>query len=155
MAVKGSYLAYRRELTSRARELRREATPGERRLWIFFLRDLPQKFTRQKPLGAYIADFYCASRRLIVEIDGDSHFTPDAARYDAARDASLRERGLRILRFTNEDVMQRFEAVCLEIAAALESKAYPPRLACRWRGRLTAPFTGGKKRYVPRPHKPQ
>ena len=93
MAVRGSYLAYRRALTSRARQLRRETTPAEKRLWILFLRDQPNKFTRQKPLGAYVVDFYCASHRLIVEVDGDSHFTPDGARYDLIRDASLKERG--------------------------------------------------------------
>jgi very-short-patch-repair endonuclease len=85
MAVRGSYRAYRGQLTSRARTLRRNTTPAEKRLWILFLRDLPQKFTRQKPLGAYIADFYCASRALIVEIDGDSHFALGSTRYDVAR----------------------------------------------------------------------
>ena len=122
MAVKGSYFAYRQRLVSRARALRRESTPAEKRLWMLFLRDLPAKFTRQKPLGHYVADFYCASRRLVVEIDGDSHYSPEGAIHDAARDASLKERGLTILRFTNEDVMQRFEGVCLEIAAFLEPK---------------------------------
>jgi len=78
------------------------------------------KFTRQKPLGNYVADFYCASHRLAVEVDGDSHFTAAGIRHDTVRDAALRAMGLNILRFTNEDVMQRFEAVCLEIAALLE-----------------------------------
>ena len=102
--------------------MRREATPAEKRLWILFLRDLPEKFTRQKPLGSYIADFYCESCGVVVEIDGDSHFTAAGTRRDIARDASLTERGLRVLRFTNQDVMERFEAVCLEIAAVLREK---------------------------------
>jgi very-short-patch-repair endonuclease len=72
---------------------------AEKRLWFDFLRHLPAKFTRQKPLGHYIADFYCASHRLVVEVDGDS---------------------VNVVRFTNDDVMRRFEAVCLEIAALLE-----------------------------------
>ena len=120
MAVKGSYSAYRSRLVARARGLRRQATPGEIKLWFDFLRRCPAKFSRQKPLGSYIADFYCASHRLIVEIDGDSHYTAAGKAHDASRDESLRRLGFRILRFTNEDVRQRFEAVCLEIAAVLE-----------------------------------
>jgi very-short-patch-repair endonuclease len=122
MAVRGAYSAYRRRLVTRARELRRESTPAETKLWFDFLRRCPTKFSRQKPLGRHIADFYCASHRLIVEIDGDSHYTAAGRKHDASRDASLRLQGFRILRYTNEDVMQRFEGVCLDIAAVLESK---------------------------------
>src|SRR5262245_29429800 len=121
MAVKGSYFTYRRGLTPRARTLRRDPTPAEKKLWFGFLRDLSEKFTRQKPLGTYVADFYCASRKLVVEIDGDSHFTSVGMEHDLVRDAFLTGRGVRVLRFTNEDVMQRFEAVCLEIAAVLQA----------------------------------
>ena len=121
MAVRGTYLHYRRDLVSKSRRLRRDSTPAERKLWFEFLRDLPVKFTRQKPLGDYIVDFYCASRMLVVEIDGDSHFTGEATSRDAGRTAALEAKGLRVARFTNEDVMQRFEAVCLEIAALLKT----------------------------------
>jgi very-short-patch-repair endonuclease len=55
-----------------------------------------------------------------VEIDGDSHYTIAGEKHDASRDASLRQLGFRIFRFTNQDVMQRFEGVCLEIASVLE-----------------------------------
>jgi very-short-patch-repair endonuclease len=55
-----------------------------------------------------------------VEIDGDSHYTPAGEKHDASRDANLRKQGLRVVRFTNEDVMQRFESVCLKIAAILD-----------------------------------
>lgn len=75
MAVKGSYLSYRRQLEARARVLRREATTAESKLWFQFLRNAREKFTRQKPLGPYVADFYCARRKLVVEVDGDSHYT--------------------------------------------------------------------------------
>jgi very-short-patch-repair endonuclease len=121
MAVRGTYVSYRRRLTVRSRALRRQPTPAETKLWFDFLRRFPAKFTRQKPLGNYIADFYCASCGLVVEVDGDSHFTPGGAKRDRVRDSSLKGDGLTILRFTNDDVMQRFEAVCLEIAAALQA----------------------------------
>ena len=120
MALRGSCLPYHRKLVAHSRVLRRALTPAEKRLWFDFLRHLPAKFTRQKPLGDYVADFYCACHRLVVEIDGDSHFTAAGVKRDSVRDAALRHMGLNLVRFTNEDVMQRFEAVCLEIAALLE-----------------------------------
>ena len=115
------YLRYRATLKSRAQRLRRDPTPAERRLWFEFLRDLPQKFTRQKPLGRYIADFYCSSSGLVVELDGDSHYTAAGLGYDAMRTEELNRLRLRVIRFTNEDVAQRFEAVCEEIRRALET----------------------------------
>ena len=69
------FIEYRRRLKRSARSLRRDPTAAERKLWFEFLRELPQRFTRQKPLGDYIADFYCASSLLIIEVDGDSHYT--------------------------------------------------------------------------------
>jgi len=64
-----SFIPYRRFLKPRSQALRRDPSPAERKLWYEFLRDLPAKFTRQKPLGHYIADFYCAKHRLVIELD--------------------------------------------------------------------------------------
>ncbi|HYI87097.1 MAG TPA: endonuclease domain-containing protein [Burkholderiales bacterium] len=113
------WIAYRANLTPRAQALRRDSTPAEKKLWFGFLRDLPQKFTRQKPLGQYVADFYCSRQRLVIELDGDSHYTDRAQRYDQARTAALETRGVRVMRFTNTDVLENFEAVCAAIAVAL------------------------------------
>ena len=99
--------------------MRRDSTRAERKLWFEFLRDPPEKFTRQKPLGPFVADFYCSARRLVVKVDGDSHFTDDQR--DAVRTAALAELGVRVIRFTNEDVMLRFEGVCLEILRELRN----------------------------------
>ena len=104
------------------RSLRGDPTPAERKIWFEFLRTLPQKFTRQKPLGRYIADFYCSSHRLIVEIDGDSHYTENGEGYDGERTATLNLLGIRVIRFTNADVMQSFEAVCVRVLGELEAK---------------------------------
>ena len=114
------YLPYRRDLAKRSQSLRRDPTAAEKKLWFQFLREQPEKFTRQKPLGRYIADFYCSAPRLVVEVDGDSHFLDDGRR-DEARTAALQALGVRVVRFTNEDVMQRFEGVCLEIRRVLET----------------------------------
>jgi very-short-patch-repair endonuclease len=113
------WIAYRMTLTPRARAFRRDPTPAEKKLWYEFLRDLPHKFTRQKPLGQYVADFYCSRRRLVIELDGDSHYTVRAQRYDQVRTAALEMRGVRVMRFTNTDVLQSFEAACAAIGVAL------------------------------------
>ncbi len=115
------FLDYRRRLKRSAQKLRRDPTPAERKLWFEYLRDLPQKFTRQKPLGNYIADFYCAAQMLVIELDGDSHFTPEAEAYDRRRTDALEAQGVRIIRFTNLEVTQRFEAVCQRIKEALKT----------------------------------
>jgi len=79
-------------------------------------------FTRQKPLGAYFADFYCSKARLVIEVNGDSHFTAEAELRDASRTAALEAHVLRLIRFTNAEVMQQFEAVCQRIEDALAEK---------------------------------
>ena len=116
-------LPYRLQLRDRSRELRRDPTPAERKLWFEFLRDLPHKFTRQKPLGAYIADFYCSRLRLIIEVDGDSHFTSNGEEGDTRRTAALAALNLTVLRFTNAEVMEQFEGVCARIEQALVEKS--------------------------------
>ena len=115
------FLPYRRSLTSRARALRREGTPAERKLWYEFLSNQPKKFTRQKPLGNYVADFYCSRHRLVIEVDGDSHFIEAAQRHDQERTRALASLGVRVLRFTNSEVMEAFEGGCMEIRRALEN----------------------------------
>ena len=102
------FIPYRRTLKARAQSLRRDPTPAERKLWFEFLRDLPVRFTREKPLGHYI------------EVDGDSHFTDRGAGHDASRTAALEGWGIRVLRVTNLEVMDQFEGVCQRIAKALE-----------------------------------
>ena len=113
------YIPYRKHLTKRSQALRSELSRAERKLWYEFLRDLPVRFTRQKPLGSYIANFYCASQLLVIEIDGDSHYTERGTVYDDKRTVQLGEFGVRVIRFTNEDVLERFEGVCGEIGRVL------------------------------------
>ena len=116
------FIPYRRDLKPRSQALRRDPSPADRKLWYDFLSGLSVKFTRQKPLGHYIADFYCASARLVIEVDGDSHFSQEGVRYDALRTLHLESEGIRVLRFTNSEVMAEFEGVCQKIGAALEPK---------------------------------
>jgi very-short-patch-repair endonuclease len=119
--LRRDYIRYRKDLKSRGRRLRRDQTPAERKLWYVYLCDHPFKFTRQKPLGQYIADFYCARSLLAVELDGDSHFSVEAEKRDAMRTQQLARLGIRIVRFKNSEVMEQFEGVCMRIEDALRA----------------------------------
>ena len=108
-------------LVDRAKHLRSHQTDAEQRLW-YHLRAhqfMGLKFKRQKPLGRYIVDFICLERRLIIEIDGGQHAVRTA--YDNRRDAWLRERGYRVLRFWNHEVLQVLDAVLERIRPAVLS----------------------------------
>ena len=110
------FIPYRRQLKSNARTLRRDPTPAERKLWFEFLSAHPVRFTRQKPLGPYIADFYCHQVKLIVEVDGTIHQKNNIKETDEARQKELERWGYIIIRFTNEQVMKAIENVIKIIA---------------------------------------
>lgn len=110
-----------RQLLQYARELRQRQTSAEEVLWEC-LRDrrlFNAKFRRQHNIGRYIADFYCHSTRLVVEVDGEIHNLRQLQ--DAARDAWMREHGLTVLRFTNDRVLNQLEGVLIAIAECLPS----------------------------------
>ena len=75
-------LPYQRKLIPRAKELRRDMTPQERHLWYDFLKDYPVRFQRQKAIDSFIIDFYCASAKLMIELDGSQHFSAQGLAYD-------------------------------------------------------------------------
>ena len=109
----------------RARRLRREATPAEKKLWSVLRGGAIGgfKFRRQQRLGPFVADFACQSARLVIEIDGDSH--AHQIEYDARRTEFLMREGYRVLRFTNLDVMDNLEGVSRVIELALAGKPSP------------------------------
>ncbi len=108
---------YRKGLVERARELRKDMTPAEKKLWFECLRDHQPRFYRQRAIAGFIVDFYCSSLRLVVEVDGESHFTEQGMAYDAERTAVLEGLGLQVLRFTNAEVMGNLEAVFERISS--------------------------------------
>ena len=106
------YLHYDPKLTTFARANRKAPTPAETTIWHKLLRNRQfhgYKFLRQKPIGPYIVDFYCAELKLVIEIDGDSHAAQKA--YDAQRTDFLNQRGIRVLRYTNLDVSQHLAGI--------------------------------------------
>ena len=109
-----------KELLSHTRQLRREMTKEERHLWYDFLRNYSPRFARQKLVVPYILDFYCASARLAVELDGNQHYGDTGKEYDERRTAYLQQKGIQVLRFSNLDVMRNFEGVCMQIDLAVK-----------------------------------
>ena len=110
------------KLLERAKELRRELTPQERHLWYDFLRHYPAKIYKQRIIDSFIADFYCASARLVIEVDGSQHFTPDGLLRDAARTEIIEQYGLLVVRYTNHEIDTQFVAVCNHIMQLIEAR---------------------------------
>ena len=102
------------------KQLRREMTKEERHLWYDFLRSYPVRFSRQKVLGKYIADFYSAEAKLVIELDGSQHYEADALQRDEDRTAFLERYGLTIIRIPNNEVSRNFRGVCEYIDAAVK-----------------------------------
>ena len=109
------HLPYNQKLITRAKELRKNSTIPEKKLWQEYLRFRKPRFLRQRAINNFIVDFYCASHKLVIEIDGDSHFTEEGQQYDLERTQILEGYGLTVIRFTNDEVMKSFEGVCAEI----------------------------------------
>ena len=109
-----------------ARRLRREMTPHERKLWYLFLRKYPVKIYKQRIIGRFIADFYCTSAKLVIEVDGSQHYETQGMTYDAERSAFLSGLGLEVLRFFNRDIDRDFRGVCEEIDNTIQNRLHDP-----------------------------
>ena len=114
-----------RSKTRRARRLRRNATDAEQALW-YALRELdfPVKVRRQHPIGPYVVDFAIPAYKLVIEIDGGQHAQAMAA--DARRTRALNDRGYRVIRFWNSDVLGNMEGVLATIIAEIDRTPTSP-----------------------------
>ena len=110
---------HNKQLVPFAKYLRKQMTKEERHLWYDYLRTHPVRFSRQKVLGKYIADFYSAEAKLIIELDGSQHFEDRNAEQDAERTAFLEGYGLSVIRIPNNEVRSNFRGVCEYIDAAV------------------------------------
>ena len=111
---------HNKQLVPLAKQLRKEMTKEERHLWYDFLRSYPVRFSRQKVLGKYIADFYSAEARLVIELDGSQHFEKLNIEKDEERTTYLKGYGLTIVRIPNNEVDRNFRGVCDYIDAIVK-----------------------------------
>ena len=110
---------HNKQLVPFAKQLRKEMTKEERHLWYDFLRTYPVRFSRQKVLGKYIADFYSAEAKLVIELDGSQHYEELNLEKDTDRTTFLEGYGLTVIRIPNNEVMRNFRGVCEYIDGAV------------------------------------
>lgn len=116
-------------MAERAQNLRRNMTWCERKLWFGFLCEYKPPFRAQKVVGNYILDFYCNQVRLCIELDGDTHYVGNAQKYDEIRTKFLEMEEIEVLRFSNVDVVESFEGVCIAIDEAVQKRRNDTRSA--------------------------
>ena len=110
------------KLLNVAKILRRNMTRQEKHLWYGFLRYYPVKIYKQRIIDHFIADFYCHSARLVIELDGSQHYTNRGKTHDSARTEILEKYGICVLRFSNKDVDDNFEGVCRMIDRVINER---------------------------------
>ena len=113
-------------LTPYAIELRKNMTKQERHLWYNFLRKYPIRIMRQRVIGKYIADFYCAKAKLVIEIDGSQHYTDEGFQRDIEREKFMQSFGIKTIRYSNNEVDNSFESVCLDIDRIIKERSEVP-----------------------------
>ena len=106
-----------------AKEMRRQMTQQESKLWFNFLKDL--KFYKQRPIGNYIVDFYFSKAKLVIEIDGSQHNDEEMLKYDEERSEYLGKLGLKVMRFTNMDIDMQLDNVCEHILFEIKKRTPP------------------------------
>ena len=113
--------AYRKENIPLAKQLRKNMTPWERKLWYLFLKTYPIRFQRQKAIENYIVDFYCARAQIVLELDGGGHYEEKQMAYDEKRTATLVREKLKVIRISNRDIDTHFREVCELIDAEVQN----------------------------------
>lgn len=111
---------YNKKLVANAKVLRKNMTREEKHLWYDFLKKLPVTVKRQHNIEDYIVDFYVASKRTVIEVDGTQHMLPEGKCADEKRDQDLAKWGIRVLRYTNIDINYNFDGVTQDILRKLE-----------------------------------
>ncbi len=111
---------HNKELTENAKFLRNNMTKEEKHLWYDYLKKCPVRFSRQKVLGKYIADFYSAEAKIVIELDGTQHFEKENRIYDEKRTEFLEQYGLKIIRIPNGEINTNFEGICRYLDKQIE-----------------------------------
>ena len=113
-------IPYNKNLVSNARSLRKNMTPEEKHLWYDFLKRLPYNVRRQHNIQNYIVDFYIAEKRIVIEVDGKQHTSPEHKDADDQRDKFLANWNIVVLRYSNESIRNNFRMVAEDILKNLE-----------------------------------
>ena len=108
-------LPYNKNLVSNARFLRKNMTPEEKRLWYDFLKRLPFNVRRQHNIENYIVDFYIAEKKIVIEVDGRQHLSPEHKEADKQRDRDLSAWNITVLRYSNDNIQNNFNDVVADI----------------------------------------
>ena len=114
-------LDYNKQNIPLAKNLRKNATPQENHLWYDFLSKYEFRFQRQKTIGNFIADFYCHSAKLVIELDGSQHYTESGMERDTFRTEILSDLSLKVVRFSNRQINTNFRGVCEYIDAVVKA----------------------------------
>ncbi len=112
-------IPYNKKLVSSARNLRKNMTPEEKHLWYDFLKRLPCNVRRQHNIENYIVDFYIAEKKIVIEIDGRQHLLPEHKEADEQRDAVMSSWGITVLRYSNDNIRNNFNAVAGDLLTRL------------------------------------
>lgn len=117
----GYTLPYNPLGTHKAKILRKNMTQAEKKLWYCFLKNHRYKFYRQKPIDHFIVDFYCANKKLVIEVDWAIHNTKQSQEYDTMRTEILALYNVQVIRFRNKDILYNFDRVCRYIEKVVSS----------------------------------
>ena len=115
---------HNKSLVNVGRILRKNMTKEERHLWYDFLRGQSVRFIRQKIIGNYIVDFYCAKANLVIELDGSQHYEEAGVNKDIERTKYLESQGLKVIRIPNNEINNNFKGVCEFIDVEIEKSIH-------------------------------
>ena len=113
---------FNKKTLKNAKELRRNMTPQEKRLWYQFLSKHPIHWYRQRPIDKYIADFYCPQIKLVIELDGSQHYSDEGLSYDENRTKIINEHGIEVIRISNTEIDSNFINVCSYINEEIKKR---------------------------------
>lgn len=106
---------YNKSNITNSRNLRKNLTPWERKLWFELFKNFPYKIYRQRTVGQFILDFYCPKTKIAIELDGSQHYLVENISSDSSRTKELNKLGIKVLRYSNADIDKNFEKVCEDI----------------------------------------
>lgn len=117
-----AHIERNKNLVEASRSLRKNMTKQEKRLWYDYLSEYPVRWYKQRIIDNFIVDFYCASAKLVIEVDGGQHFEKEAMEYDKFRTKIINLYDIEVIRFTNSDIDKNFEGVCALIDKTVKGR---------------------------------